>query len=303
MLTRWLRLCALALLLPHLAAAEELSIGGARIDVQFASEPPSPEWRQMALQWTSKAARAVSTYYEHFPVRRYVLQISPKRGKKAGHGTTYGWDGALTTVSLGRDATAADLADDWLLTHEMVHTALPSLADRHHWLEEGTASYVEPVARARAGQITPEHAWAGFVEGMPQGLPEAGDRGLDYTHTWGRTYWGGALFCLRADVEIRRRTGNRRGLEHALRAIQSAGGNIETEWSIERTLSAGDAGTGVNVLQELYAANKSSAVPVDLDALWQRLGIVYRDGAVTFNDQAPLAAVRRSIMAREPAAH
>jgi hypothetical protein len=251
----------------------------------------------MALQWTTTAARAVSTYYGHFPVRRYVLEFSPGRGHQPGQGTTYGWNGALTTVSLGRGATAADVADDWLLTHEMVHTALPSLADRHHWLEEGTASYVEPVARARAGQITAEHAWAGFVEGMPQGLPEAGDRGLDHTHTWGRTYWGGALFCLRADVEIRRRTGNRRGLEHALRAIQNAGGNIEHEWSIERTLAAGDAGTGVNVLQELYAKNKATAAPVDLDALWRQLGIVYRAGAVTFDEEAPLAAVRRAIMA------
>jgi hypothetical protein len=41
-----------------------------------------------------------------------------------------------------------------------------------------------------------------MVSGMPQGEPQRGDRGLDGTHTWGRTYWGGAMFCLLTDVEI-----------------------------------------------------------------------------------------------------
>ena len=58
---------------------------------------------------------------------------------------------------------------------------------------------------------------------MPKGLPAAGDRGLDYTPTWGRTYWGGALFCLLADIDIRKRTSNRFGLQDALRAIVAAG--------------------------------------------------------------------------------
>lgn len=43
-----------------------------------------------------------------------------------------------------------------------------------------------------------------------QGLPQANDRSLDRTHTWARTYWGGALYCLVADVGIREQTDNRR---------------------------------------------------------------------------------------------
>src|SRR4030095_12695234 len=100
------------------------------------------------------------------------------------------------------------------------------MPERHDCLEEGIATYVEPIARARAGQLASERAWFDLVAGLPQGQPEVGDRGLDATHTWGRTYWGGALFCLRADVEIRKRTENRKGLEHALRAIRPAAGNI-----------------------------------------------------------------------------
>ena len=74
-------------------------------------------------------------------------------------------------------------------------------------------------ARARTGELSTEKVWGDLVRGLPQGLPGRGDEGLDRTHTWGRTYWGGALFWLLADVEIRERTGNRFGLEDALRAV------------------------------------------------------------------------------------
>ena len=62
---------------------------------------------------------------------------------------------------------------------------------------------------------------------MPQGLPERGDKGLNDTPSHDRRYWGGAMFCLVADVEIRRRTHNRFGLKHALRAVLEAGGTLK----------------------------------------------------------------------------
>jgi hypothetical protein len=37
------------------------------------------------------------------------------------------------------------------------------------------------------------------------------------------------MFCLVADVEIRRATGNRKGLQDALRAIVAAGATINTD--------------------------------------------------------------------------
>ena len=79
------------------------------------------------------------------------------------------------------------------------------LAMEHHWIEEGLATYVEPIARAQAGQFSVKLVWRDLVVGLPRGLPQPGDRGLDFTPTWGRTYWGGALFCLLADIEIRKR--------------------------------------------------------------------------------------------------
>jgi hypothetical protein len=133
---------------------------------------------------------------------------------------------------------------------------------RHHLL-----------TRVRAGYLTAEQMWLELVRDMPQGLPQAGDRGLDHTHTWARTYWGGPLFCLLADVEIRRQTINAKGLERALRGILDAGGDIRSEWNLENVLRAGDRAVGVSVLQRLYAKMKDKPVSVDLAALWAQLGV------------------------------
>jgi predicted metalloprotease with PDZ domain len=131
-------------------------------------------------------------------------------------------------------------------------------------------------------------------------LPRREDRGLDFTPTWGRTYWGGALFCLLADIEIRKRTGNRKGLEDALRAILAAGGTIETEWPLTKALRIGDEATGVPVLSELYEKMKASPYPVDLNALWKELGVERKEGLIRFNDSAPLGAIRRAITGAKP---
>jgi hypothetical protein len=106
--------------------------------------------------------------------------------------------------------------------------SFPSVPHDHHWIEEGIATYVEPIARSQVGDLSPETVWRELVDGLPKGLPASGDRGLDNTHTWGRTYWGGALFCLMADVEIHRRTHNRYGLQDALRGISA----LAATWNV-----------------------------------------------------------------------
>ncbi len=173
--------------------------------------------------------------------------------------------------------------------------------EKHHWIEEGIATYVEPIARIRAGHLTAEQMWLELVRDMPQGLPEAGDRGLDHTHTWGRTYWGGALFCLLGDVEIRSQTNNTKGLQHALRGILDAGGDIREDWILVDALRVGDRAVGVSVLQPLYARMKDRPVGVDLDALWAKLGVQLDGAVVRFDNSAVLADIRQAITAGESA--
>jgi NADH:flavin oxidoreductase / NADH oxidase family len=214
-------------------------------------------------------------------------------------GTTWGdRDGfpAVTRLRIGQHASQDDLRTDWILTHEFVHTALPSLPDDQHWLEEGIATYVEPIARYQSGFLTKKQVWWGMLDGMPHGEPGNSDRGLDYTHTWGRTYWGGALFCMVADISIRQQTKNALGLQDALAAIVHAHGSIQNEWPIERVLAVADKRTGTTVLEDLYKSWRATPVKVDLVALWSQLGVSESPEGVLFDDSAPLASVRDMIL-------
>jgi hypothetical protein len=159
-------------------------------------------------------------------------------------------------------------------------------------MEEGLATYVEPIARARRAHLRPEEVWADLVRRTPQGLPGPG--GLNASRGFGAVYWGGALFWLLADVEIREKTGQRHTLEDALAAVRAAGGSIAVTWPVERVLSVADRGVGVDVLVPLYARMASAEAHVDLPALWARLGIEDA-GGIRFRDDAPLAAIRRAI--------
>jgi predicted metalloprotease with PDZ domain len=165
----------------------------------------------------------------------------------------------------------------------------------HAWFSEGLASYVEPIARVRAGLLDEKKMWAELVAGMPQGLPGPNDHGLDGNGEWGRVYWGGALYFLQADVEIRRRTRGAHSLESALRAVIATGENAETEWPITRVLEVADAATGAGVLREQYQKMGLAPGTVDLEELWKRLGVVPEAGTVRFDDAAPDAHIRKSM--------
>jgi len=271
-----------------------MRVSGGEIEITL-PEGPMKASRQDLLNWVRAAAQAVSNYYGRFPVPRLALRIRARQGSGVGHGVTYPRGGGQTVTTVGEETDVSELKDDWTLTHEMVHLAFPSMARNHHWIEEGLATYVEPVARAQVGQLPIAEVWKEWTRDMPQGQPQAGDEGLDHTPTWGRTYWGGALFCLVAEVRIRERTHNRKGLQDALRGILKAGGVISEDWDIERVLAVGDKATGTDVLRTLYDQMRDKPVLIDLGQLWQKLGVRRTGAAVEFDDTAEEATIRKGI--------
>ena len=275
----------------------DLEVPGGVIHVAFAPGDIALP-REKVLDWVKISARAVAAYYGRYPVSELKLLIVPVNGPRVRGGTTWAYRGAAIRVLLGRDADADDLRRDWVMVHEMVHLALPDMAARHAWLSEGLAVYVEPIARVQAGDLTAAEIWQAMMRDMPKGLPEAGDRGLDNTDTWGRKYWGGAMFCLLADIEIRKATGNRLGLQDAMRGVLAAGGNHEQDWPIERVLAAADKAVGVSVLTRLHNEMGAKPVTPDLASLWRDLGLRPRGEGLEFDDTAPLAAIRKAITAR-----
>ena len=266
---------------------EQLAIGSSRL--ALVTSVGGTSLGAGLAEWVRRGADAVAGYYGELPDDVTVLAF---RGPSQGvDGETIG-----TSVRMVIDQDKREPGDSsWVLPHELVHVCSPNLPRGHEWISEGLATYVEPIARARAGELTAEKVWADFVDGLPQGLPASGDQGLDETHTWGRTYWGGALFFLLADVEIRARTAGRRSLMDALRAATVLGAHAGGVWPVEHFLEVADKATGVSVLREMYAEQAHRAVNVDLGALWAKLGVEKKEGKVVLRDDAPLAALRRSM--------
>jgi len=273
-------------------AGNELQIYGASIVIDCSCDAgPSSN---VLRAWIQDAADAVQTYYGRFPVRQLRIAVTGTPGRGVQSGITYTYGGALIRVSVGRDSSAADLKRDWVMTHEMVHLTQPELDERYVWLQEGLATFVEPIARAQAGQLSEEKVWGDMVRDMPKGLPAAGDRGLDNTSTWGRTYWGGAMFLLLADVGIREQTGNRYGLQQALRAMLEARGRVS---NLRDLFEVGDRATNARVLSTLYEQMRDTPVTPDLVRLWKRLGVKLTSNGVEFDDDAALAGIRKAITA------
>ena len=247
-------------------------------------------------EWVERSAKIVAGYYGRFPAARLTVRVIAEGGDGVQGGQTFANPDGLIRVRVGRDASPAQLQADWMLVHEMTHLALPDVGQAHTWLSEGLATYVEGVARVQAGNRAEEDVWAEEMRQMPRGLPQEGDRGLDHTHSWARTYWGGAMFCLLADVEIHRQTGNRLGLQDALRAIARESGGLAADWPIERVLRTGDRAVGTSTLEDLYAQMKDTPVSPDLMTLWRELGIEPEGSSVRLSESAPLADVRHAIM-------
>jgi len=275
-----------------------LSLDGVNVQVDFRDTKFSGGTEPL-LQWIKRSEGIVAAYYGRFPTSSLRLQVVPQDGGGVRGGQT--WAGFIR-IQVGRDVSPAQLMDDWVLVHEMTHLALPDMGEAQSWFSEGLAVYVEGIARVQAGNRTQEDVFTEQMRQMPRGMPQPGDRGLDHTHTWARTYWGGAMFCFLADVEIHRRTGNRLGLQDAMRAVVRASGGLASDWPISRVFDVADQATGTRVLEEMYAQMRDEPVTPDLQDLWAKLGVVSDGGSVKLHDDAPLAAIRLAIMKPHAAA-
>jgi len=249
------------------------------------------------LEWATTGARQVCDYLGKLPVPGALILLVP--GGR-GFGKTLGGGGATTLLGIPSDADPEDLRKSWVLVHELVHTALPSLAYRYHWMEEGLATYLEPVVRARAGALPPEEVWGDLVENLPKGELRAGEDGLDDAPRWGPTYWGGALFWLKLDLEIRRHTKGERSLREALRAVNAQGGNISDSWPVEKVLAALDKGAGFAAAEPLYRALGTRRTRTNLEAMWKALGVRGGEDGAEFDDAAPESALRKAVTSRTP---
>lgn len=253
-------------------------------------------------RWVTAAERGVVEFFRRPPAARTLVVLAPIPGL---HGVLFGKmlpaSGPGVVVILGQHTAAPELPDDWILVHELFHAGTPSYVDEGKWYDEGLATYYEPLIRARLGWYPERELWREFTRNMPRGLHAMTASGLEHPEEFSDTYWGGGLFCLFADVAVRRASGGARGLEDGLRAVLAAGGDASHVWPLARALEVADAALGAPVLAPLAAAHAHRGAPVDLAGLFSELGVALdAQGDVTLDDGAPLARVRHALVYGAP---
>ncbi len=271
--------------------------GRSRLEILFLDGALDLE-KDAWLGFVNDSVRAVSAFYQGFPVPRATLFVMPRAGR-AGvlFGKVLPESSPGIALLIGQHTEPAMLADDWILVHELYHLGFPSFQGEGKWLDEGLATYYEPIIRTRAGLRSEASLWEEFATSMPQGLGALANGGLENAENFRGIYWGGAIVCLLADVEIRRRSNGAQGLEQGLLALLDAGGHASEVWTLKDAIEAVDHALGAPVLEGLAVRHARRSQSLDLGRLFSDLGVRRSGRGVVLDDRAPLAAVRRSIVA------
>jgi hypothetical protein len=252
-------------------------------------------------RWLEPAVRGVASVSGTFPLRRVQVLIVPiGAGRSVPFGMTARGGGATTMLLVGAHARRRDLARDWVAPHELSHLLLPPLDDDGTWFSEGSASYFQNVARARAGQLDASQAWSELVDGFRRGAAQADDAALfdashqmRHTHRFQQVYWGGAAIALALDVALRAHDSS---LDAALAHVRRRVPVDDAPLRVEQVLALmQEVAPGVDV-QGLVEPMLRAPFPA-VDATLAALGVVRTSKGVSLRDDAPQAAIRRAITA------
>lgn len=272
----------------------------ARIDVAVLGTAPYAMPDSSIRAWVGDAADVTVPLFGRFPVDRTTLFVVPARGEdEVVFGKVLSLAGASVVLVVGDRMPASAQHRDWVLVHELFHLGFPTFRGEGRWLGEGLATYYEPILRARAGWVSETEVFRQFARNMPRGQPARGSSsGLAQRSDLDTIYWGGALFCLAADVRIREETRGRRSLDDVLRAALARGGDATRVWTVRDVVRVGDEATGTSVLSEMYERHAARGERIDLEGLLAALGVDAdgRSGVIISEQERPLAWVRRRIV-------
>jgi hypothetical protein len=245
--------------------------------------------------WVSAVAESNRRFWARSPTEGglVVLIPSPRGGVPFGRVLSLG--GAVVTVLVGKQATPQDLYDDWVLVHEFLHLGSPLMRDTGAWLNEGIATFYEPVLRARAGWKSEDEVWREWISQMPRGIPAITGIGLENAGRGG-IYWGGAVFVLMAEIESLQASGGKVGFSDCLRTVLAEGADVTVKWPTMKLLDRCDALLGKQVIAPLAKQHIEKGSAMDLDQLWRRLGVSMEGGVVRYDDSAELAWLRPLII-------
>jgi hypothetical protein len=254
--------------------------------------------RKAIVDWVQRTAEAEANYWHGFTAPEMLVGLVPMPRSGVGFGRTQPAGGVTIMVEVAETIDSRRLFKDWVLVHELVHSGMPFIRGRSTWFMEGSATYIEPIIRARAGWKTEEAVWKEWVMNMPQGVGVF-RRGLQAAS--GReNYWGGAIFMLLADLAIRRESDGAKGLEDCLTGALWEGLDGAGRVSLDAYTQACNRATGTKAMSGLIDRYVNANAAVDLDALWKDLGVALVNDRIVLDDGAPQAKWRRMIVMGPP---
>jgi hypothetical protein len=246
--------------------------------------------------WIAEASGTVASFFGRFPVDATLFVVPVHGADEVVFGRVLSLTGASVIVLAGDQLPVARTHEDWVLVLELFHLGSPSFMGEGHWLEEGLATYYEPILRARAGWLSAAELWQHFATEMPRGLRGAG-RGasLEERDDIDSTYWGGALFAFACDVRIREQTRGAHSLDEVMRAVLARGGDATHVWRVADVARIGDEVTGTRVMRDALDHIAVRGEAVDFGAMMRDLGIAHAGDTVDLRSDAKLASVRDAI--------
>jgi predicted metalloprotease with PDZ domain len=271
----------------------------ANIDVAVLGRAPYAMSDETMRSWIEESANATVPLFGRFPVDRTTLFVVPARGEsEVVFGKVLSLAGASVVVVVGDRMPGTARHHDWVLVHELFHLGFPTFRGEGRWLGEGLATYYEPILRARAGWMTDAEVFRQFARNMPRGQgPRGSNAGLSVREDLDAIYWGGALFCLAADVRIREETRGKKSLDDVLRVALAKGGDATHVWTVRDVVELGDQVTGTTVLSEMYQRHAARGEQIDLETLLSSLGVTADSREP--DETRPLAWIRREIVNAE----
>lgn len=174
--------------------------------------------------WIQRAAGDAVAVAAGAPRERVAILLAPvASGDPAPFGRVLYSEPRSAAIYVGQRAPASSFDGDWLATHELMHTLHPRFRGQSRFLSEGIASYYQVLAPIRAGREEASELWGTLARGVARGRAEAHGRSLREVtramhrlQAYGAVYWGGALLALELDLELRRATEGKVGLEDVL---------------------------------------------------------------------------------------
>ncbi|MEW6999622.1 hypothetical protein AADZ86_18175 [Colwelliaceae bacterium BS250] len=289
---------------PYYAKASQYDIHDAqqKISLQFDATITTAH-KDILQQWVIHSSDALKTVYGEFPVDHFITKIKASNSNSGvvpwGEVSRDTPPEVLLVVNV--NSNLVELKNDWTIYHEFSHLLIPYDGGNSRWLSEGLASYYQNVLQARSGMFSEQKMWQKLYDGFERGRKQTNynHQTLSYVsehmrdnNNYMRVYWSGALFWLKADVELRK-LNNGYSLDKALLQLRQC--CFSKSLSATEIIIQLDSLSKSKVFSSLHQTFANSFTIPNFQHTLSELGISQQAGKITLSPDGQLVQLRENM--------